>query len=291
MDTISPKTLERLFRTHSLSSDTLHSLLVPANHEMQAQLSRDTPQLDTSPPATETAYDLLLRLRAPDSGLVRVQCTAELNKRPLLISRTLLERASPRLAAELKHHDTLRLDTNEIVYATFVYWLYHNRVPQPGDFSGDSIEFATDREKEELKGEFQVLLVQSWSFAEHWSIPRLQNAIMDTLFTTLTSEDMMHPKVMKACLEISRAKSAMRFALFGYMLWSDSVKQQHDPELYDEELELLMDTVDIREVKGFDEDFLLATELLVWRGREARAIGELADGEMPEAEKFHVPEG
>ncbi|KAM3418172.1 hypothetical protein BST61_g6375 [Cercospora zeina] len=292
MDTISPKTLERLFSTHSLSSDSLHSLLVPANHEMQPQPSYGTPQLNTSPPPTETAFDLLLRLRAPDSELVFVQCTADRNKRPLLISRILLEQASPLFAAELKDRDTLRLDTNEIVYATFVYWLYHNRVPEPRDFSGASSEPSTDREKEGLRGEFQVLLAQSWSWAEHSSIPRLQNAIMDTFFDTLTSEDMMHPKVMKACLEISKAKSAMRFALIGYMLWSDNVKQQHDPELFGkEELGLLIDTVDIRGVEDFDEEFLLATELLVWQGREALAIGELADGEMPNAERFYVPQG
>ncbi|PPJ56753.1 hypothetical protein CBER1_09118 [Cercospora berteroae] len=284
METISPKTLERLFRTHSLSSDTLHSLLTPTKHEGEVGISCDTPQLVTSPRSTESSFELLRRLRAPDAELIRVQCTRDINERPLLISRSLLEHASPLFATKLRYHDTLVLDTNVFVYATFIYWLYHERVPEPGDFNGDWSKPLTEHER----GEFQVLLVSSWAFAEQWRVPRLQNAIMDTLFDTFTAGDTIAPDVMKDCLEISRMESAMRFALIFHMLWADNVKQQQDSGSSDEEMKLLVETVDIGEVEGFDDDFMLATEVLVWRDREALALGKSSDGEMPTAEKFYV---
>lgn len=285
METISPKTLERLFRTHSLSSDTLHSLLTPTTHEGEDGISCDTTQLVTSPQTTETSLELLRRLRAPDAELIRVQCTRDVSERPLLISRSLLEHASPLFGTKLRYDDTLVLDTNVFVYATFIYWLYHERVPEPGDFNGDWSKPLTEHEKEG----FQILLVSSWAFAEQWRVPRLQNAIMDTLFDTFTNGDTIAPEVMKECLEISRMESAMRFALIFYMLWSDNIKQQQDPGSSEDGKKLLVDTVDIGEVAGFDDDFMLATEVLVWREEEALALGESADGEMPTAEKFYVP--
>lgn len=283
MDTTSPKTLERLFHTESLSSDSLHCLLIPDDSETRPGC--DIPPHNTPAPAAETAFDLLSRLRAPDAELVRVHCTDNINERPLLISRTLLEQASPLLASELRYDDTLELDTGPVVYAIFVYWLYHGRIPEPRNFHGDLSEPLTDYER----GDFQAILASSWAFAEDWRVPRLQNAIMDTLFDTFTTGDTIAPDVMKECLGISRKESAMRFALIFYMLWSDNVKQQQDPGSSEEETKLLVDTVDIGEVAGFDDDFMLATEVLVWREREALALGESADGEMPTAEKFYVP--
>ncbi|PIA92317.1 hypothetical protein CB0940_09843 [Cercospora beticola] len=285
METISPKTLERLFRTRSLSSDTLHSLLTPTVHEGEDGVSCDTTQLVTSPQTTETSLELLRRLRAPDAELIRVQCTRDVSERPLLISRSLLEHASPLFVTKLRYHDTLVLDTNVFVYAIFIYWLYHERVPEPGDFNGDWSKPLTEHER----GEFQVLLVSSWTFAEQWHVPRLQNAIIDALFDTFTTGETVAPDVMESCLKISRKESAMRFALMFYMLWSDNIKQQQDTGSSEEGMKLLVDTVDIGEVAGFDDDFMLATEVLVWREREALALGEFVDGEMPKAEKFYVP--
>ena len=183
METTSPKTLERLFRTQSLSSDTLHSLLTPTVHEGELGISCDTTQLVTSSRTTETSLELLRRLRAPDAELIRVQCTRDVSERPLLISRSLLEQASPLFGAELRYHDTLVLDTDVFIYAMFIYWLYHQRVPEPGDFNGDWSKPLTQHER----GEFQVLLVSSWTFAEQWRVPRLQNASMDTQFDTFTT--------------------------------------------------------------------------------------------------------
>lgn len=127
----------------------------------------------------------------------------------------------------------------------------------------------------------------------------MQNEILKAFFRTLEEEEEpLDAKTFETCLEISSAGSALRFALLAVLLWWD--------DLHEELLggsrrgggrEMLSDTIDIRGVEGFEEDFERA--LGVWedegrrRGRrdavddvyvESRPWGR----ERPRAELFFV---
>lgn len=128
----------------------------------------------------------------------------------------------------------------------------------------------------------------------------MQNEILKAFFRTLEEEeDTLDAKTFETCLEISSAKSALRFALLAVLLWWD--------DLHEELLggsrrrggrEMFSDTIDIRGVEGFEEDFERA--LGVWedegrrRGRRYNAVDDVYvesrpwGRERPRAELFFV---
>lgn len=129
----------------------------------------------------------------------------------------------------------------------------------------------------------------------------MQNEILKAFFRTLEEEEEpLDAKTFETCLEISSAKSALRFALLAVLLWWD--------DLHEELLlggsrrrggrEMLSDTIDIRGVEGFEEDFERA--LGVWedegrmRGRRYNAVDDVYvesrpwGRERPRAELFFV---
>lgn len=125
----------------------------------------------------------------------------------------------------------------------------------------------------------------------------MQNEILKAFFRTLEEEETLDAKTFETCLEISSAGSALRFALLAVLLWWD--------DLHEELLGgsrrgggMLSDTIDIRGVEGFEEDFERA--LGVWedegrrRGRRYNAVDDVYvesrpwGRERPRAELFFV---
>lgn len=132
----------------------------------------------------------------------------------------------------------------------------------------------------------------------------MQNEILKAFFRTLEEgEEPLDAKTFETCLEISSAGSALRFALLAVLLWWDDL---HEELLLGGSRRgggrgrgrgLLSDTINIRGVEGFEEDFERA--LGVWedegrrRGRRD-AVDDVYVGsrpwgrERPRAELFFV---
>lgn len=286
------------------SSDSLYSLLTPCDNGLCPHNNHSRAQPQHSERRTnETAFELLRILRAPETySFVHVHYSRERTERPLLICRSILMRTSPIFAANLDRHcllndpNILYLDTEFSVFVLLVHWMFHQEVPKPQDFDGEQTDVVDDDDR----GSYQIMLVKSWAFAEKWSIPDLQNAIMESLFGTF-SEAAIDADVLSTCLQISRKDSAMRFALIGYMLWSDEVQEQIG---LNETVDILADLVDISHVDGFEENFLLAAEVFDLEGREldrlsamnvdttqTYVVGVPAGRERPRAERYFVPLG
>ncbi|KAI5365003.1 hypothetical protein Slin15195_G045410 [Septoria linicola] len=286
------------------SSDSLYSLLTPCDNGLGPHDNHSRVQPHHAERRTnETAFELLRVLRAPETyKFVHVHYSRERTERPLLICRSILMRTSPLFAADLNRHcllndpNTLYLDTEFSVFVILVYWMFHQQVPKPQDFDGEYTEVVD----EDDRGSYQIMLVKSWAFAEKWSILDLQNAIMENLFSTF-SEAAIDADVLSTCLQISRRDSTMRFALIGYMLWSDEVQEQIG---LSEAEDVLADLVDISRVDGFEENFLLAAEVFDLKGREldrlsamnvdntqTYVVGVPAGRERPRAERYFVPLG
>lgn len=311
----------RLSRDFPARSPPIHPR-VPTTRPQQAE-SDSSAILETSQPIAqlpdhETASQLVQRLRiAPD--LVQVYCSTHPSERPLFISQALLVQKSPLLLATAiqpphhhhrdHHHSsigpaslfpTLDLSAhspNPTVLSIFIYWLFHSRVPDAAVVDVVSPNQTPHQHQHE---QHQISLTHAWNFAKDWNLPLLQNEILKAFFRTLEEEEPLDAKTFETCLEISGAGSALRFALLAVLLWWD--------DLHEELLlggsrrrggrEMLSDTIDIRGVEGFEEDFERA--LGVWedegrrRGRRYNAVDDVYvesrpwGRERPRAELFFV---
>lgn len=319
----------RLSRDFPARSPPIHPR-VPTTRPQQAETDSaatiETSQPIAQLPDHETASQLVQRLRiAPD--LVQVYCSTHPSERPLFVSQALLMQKSPLLLAtaiQPPHHHhghhhrsigpaslfpTLDLSAhspNPTVLSIFIYWLFHSRVPDAAvvDVNVDVVSpNRTPYQHQHQQQQHQISLTHAWNFAKDWNLPLLQNEILKAFFRTLEEEEEpLDAKTFETCLEISSAKSALRFALVAFLLWWD--------DLHEELLGgsrrgggrgqgrgMLSDTIDIRGVEGFEEDFERA--LGVWeeegrrRGRRD-AVGDVYvesrpwGRERPRAELFFV---
>lgn len=311
----------RLSRDFPARSPPIHPR-VPTTRPQQAETdssaTNDTSQPIAQLPDHETASQLVQRLRiAPN--LVQVYCSTHPSERPLFISQALLMQKSPLLLAtaiQPPHHHhghhhrsigpaslfpTLDLSAhspNPTVLSIFIYWLFHSRVL---DAAVDvNVVSPNQTPHQHQHQQHQISLTHAWNFAKDWNLPLLQNEILKAFFRTLEEEEeSLDAKTFETCLEISSAKSALRFALVAFLLWWD--------DLHEELLggsrrgggrEMLSDTIDIRGVEGFEEDFERA--LGVWedegrrRGRRYNAVDDVYvesrpwGRERPRAERFFV---
>lgn len=310
----------RLSRDFPARSPPTHSRVPPTRPqgaETDSSATIETSQPIAQLPDHETASQLVQRLRiAPD--LVQVYCSTHPSERPLFISQALLMQKSPLLLATAiqpphhhhgHHHRSIRpaslfptLDLsahspNPTVLSIFIYWLFHSRVP---DAAVDvNVVSPNQTPHQHQHQQHQISLAHAWNFAKDWNLPLLQNEILKAFFRTLEEEEPLDAKTFETCLEISSAKSALRFALLAFLLWWDDLA---------EELllggsrrggrEILSDTIDIRGVEGFEEDFERA--LGVWedegrrRGRRYNAVDDVYvesrpwGRERPRAELFFV---
>lgn len=309
----------RLTRDFPARSPPIHPR-VPTTRPQQAET--DSPAtIETSQPIAqlpdhETASQLVQRLRiAPD--LVQVYCSTHPSERPLFISQALLMQKSPLLLAtaiQPPHHHhghhhrsigpaslfpTLNLSAhspNPTVLSIFIYWLFHSRVPDAPAAAVDVNVVSPNQ----TPHQHQISLTHAWNFAKDWNLPLLQNEILKAFFRTLEEEEEpLDAKTFETCLEISSAGSALRFALVAFLLWWDDLAE----ELLGGSRrrggrEMLSDTIDIRGVEGFEEDFERA--LGVWedegrrRGRRYNAVDDVYvesrpwGRERPRAELFFV---
>lgn len=316
----------RLSRDFPARSPPIHHR-VPPTRPQQAKTDSSA-ILETSQPIAqlpdhETASQLVQRLRiAPD--LVQVYCSTHPSERPLFISQALLMQKSPLLLAtaiQPRHHHhchhhrsigpaslfpTLDLSAhspNPTVLSIFIYWLFHSRVPDAAIVDVNVVSPNRTPHHNQHQ-QHQISLTHAWNFAKDWNLPLLQNEILKAFFRTLEEEEEpLDAKTFETCLGISGAGSALRFALLAVLLWWD--------DLHEELLlggsrrgggrgrgrEMLSDTIDIRGVEGFEEDFERA--LGVWedegRMRERRdAVDDVYVGgrprgrERPRAELFFV---
>lgn len=310
----------RLSRDFPARSPPTHSRVPstrPQGAETDSSATIETSQPIAQRPDHETASQLVQRLRiAPD--LVQVYCSTHPSERPLFISQALLMQKSPLLLAtaiQPPHHihghhhhhhrsigpaslfPTLDLSAhspNPTVLSIFIYWLFHSRVPDAA-----VVDVVSPNQTPHQHQQHQISLTHAWNFAKDWNLPLLQNEILKAFFRTLEEEEPLDAKTFETCLEISSAKSALRFALLAVLLWWD--------DLHEELLggsrrrggrEMLSDTIDIRGVEGFEEDFERA--LGVWeeegrrRGRRYNAVDDVYVGsrpwgrERPRAELFFV---
>lgn len=314
----------RLSRDFPARSPPIHPR-VPTTRPQQAETDSSATN-ETSPPIAqlpdhETASQLVQRLRiAPD--LVQVYCSTHPSERPLFISQALLMQKSPLLLATAvrpphHHHGhhhrsigpaslfpTLNLSAhspNPTVLSIFIYWLFHSRVPDAAIVDVNvNVVSPNQTPHHHQHQQHQISLTHAWNFAKDWNLPLLQNEILKAFFRTLEEEEPLDAKTFETCLEISSAKSALRFALLAVLLWWD--------DLHEELLlggsrrgrgrEMLSDTIDIRGVEGFEEDFERA--LGVWeeegrrRGRRYNAVDDVYvesrpwGRERPRAELFFV---
>lgn len=314
----------RLSRDFPARSPPIHPR-VPTTRPQQAETDSSA-TIETSQPIAqlpdhETASQLVQRLRiAPD--LVQVYCSTHPGERPLFISQALLMQKSPLLLATAiqpphhhHHHDyhhrsigpaslfpTLDLSAhspNPTVLSIFIYWLFHSRVPDAAAAVDVNVVSPNQTPHHHQHHQHQISLTHAWNFAKDWNLPLLQNEILKAFFRILEEEEPLDAKTFETCLEISSAKSALRFALLAFLLWWD--------DLHEELLggsrrrggrEMLCDTIDIRGVEGFEEDFERA--LGVWedegrrRGRRGDAVDDVyAESrpwgrERPRAELFFV---
>lgn len=310
----------RLSRDFPARSPPIHPR-VPTTRPQQAETDSsatiETSQPIAQRPDHETASQLVQRLRiAPD--LVQVYCSTHPSERPLFISQALLMQKSPLLLAtaiQPPHHHhghhhrsigpaslfpTLDLSahsSNPTVLSIFIYWLFHSRVL---DAAVDVNVVSPNRTQHQHQHQqHQISLTHAWNFAKDWNLPLLQNEILKAFFRTLEEEEEpLDAKTFETCLEISSAKSALRFALLAVLLWWDDLAEELlGGSRRGGGREMLSDTIDIRGVEGFEEDFERA--LGVWedegrrRGRrdavdniyvESRPWGR----ERPRAELFFV---
>lgn len=311
----------RLSRDFPARSPPIHPR-VPTTRPQQAETDSSA-TIETSQPIAqlpdhETASQLVQRLRiAPD--LVQVYCSTHPSERPLFISQALLMQKSPLLLAtaiQPPHHHhghhhrsigpaslfpTLDLSAhspNPTVLSIFIYWLFHSRVPDAAVVDVNVVS-PNQTPHHHQHHQHQISLTHAWNFAKDWNLPLFQNEILKAFFRTLEEEGPLDAKTFETCLEISSAKSALRFALLAVLLWWD--------DLHEELLggcrrgggrEMLSDTIDIRGVEGFEEDFERALGL--WedgerrRGRRYNAVDDLYvesrpwGRERPRAELFFV---
>lgn len=312
----------RLSRDFPARSPPIHPR-VPTTRPQQAETDSSA-TIETSQPIAqlpdhETASQLVQRLRiAPD--LVQVYCSTHPSERPLFISQALLVQKSPLLlvtAIQPPHHHrdhhhrsigpaslfpTLDLSAhspNPTVLSIFIYWLFHSRVPDAAAAAVD-VNVVSPNQTPHQHQQHQISLTHAWNFAKDWNLPLLQNEILKAFFRTLEEEEEpLDAKTFETCLEISSAKSALRFALLAVLLWWDDL---HEELLGGSRRRggrgMLSDTIDIRGVEGFEEDFERA--LGVWedegrrRGRRYNAMDDVYvesrpwGRERPRAELFFV---
>lgn len=311
----------RLSRDFPARSPPIHPR-VPTTRPQQAETDSsatiETSQPIAQLPGHETASQLVQRLRiAPE--LVQVYCSTHPSERPLFISQALLMQKSPLLLAtaiQPPHHHhhhghhhrsigpaslfpTLDLSAhspNPTVLSIFIYWLFHSRVPD----AAVDVNVVSPNQTPHQHQQHQISLTHAWNFAKDWNLPLLQNEILKAFFRTLEEEEEpLDAKTFETCLEISSAKSALRFALLAVLLWWDDL---HEGLLGGSRRrggrEMLSDTIDIRGVEGFEEDFGRA--LGVWedegrrRGRRYNAVDDVYvesrpwGRERPRAELFFV---
>lgn len=314
----------RLSRDFPARSPPAHSRVPstrPQGAKTDSSATIETSQPIAQLPDHETASQLVQRLRiAPD--LVQVYCSTHPSERPLFISQALLMQKSPLLLAtaiQPPHHHhghhhrsigpaslfpTLDLSAhspNPTVLSIFIYWLFHSRVPDAAIVDVNvNVVSPHQTPHQHQHQQHQISLTHAWNFAKDWHLPLLQNEILKAFFCTLEEEEEpLDAKTFETCLEISSAGSALRFALLAVLLWWD--------DLYEELLggsrrrggrEMLSDTIDIRGVEGFEEDFERA--LGVWeeegrrRGRRYNAVDDVYvesrpwGRERPRAELFFV---
>lgn len=311
----------RLSRDFPARSPPIHPR-VPTTRPQQAE-TESSATIETSQPIAqfpehETASQLVQRLRiAPD--LVQVYCSTHPSERPLFISQALLMQKSPLLLAtaiQPPHHGhhghhhrsigpaslfpTLDLSAhspNPTVLSIFIYWLFHSRVPD----AAVDVNVASPNQSpyQHQHQQHQISLTHAWNFAKDWNLPLLQNEILKAFFRTLEEEEPLDAKTFETCLEISGAKSALRFALLAVLLWWDDLHEELlGARRREGGREMLSDTIDIRGVEGFEEDFERA--LGVWeeegrrRGRRYNAVDDVYvesrpwGRERPRAELFFV---
>lgn len=314
----------RLSRDFPARSPLIHPR-VPTTRPQQAETDSsatiETSQPIAQFPGHETASQLVQRLRiAPD--LVQVYCSTHPSERPLFISQALLMQKSPLLlatAVQPPHHHhghhhrsigpaslfpTLDLSAhspNPTVLSIFIYWLFHSRVPDAAAVDVDvDVVSPNQTPHQHQHQQHQISLTHAWNFAKDWNLPLLQNEILKAFFRTLEEEEEpLDAKTFETCLEISSTGSALRFALLAVLLWWDDL---HEELLGGSRTgggrEMLSDTIDIRGVDGFEEDFERA--LGVWeeagrrRGRRYNAVDDVYvesrpwGRERPRAELFFV---
>lgn len=325
MDNTFAARLARLSRDFPARSPPIHprvSATRPQQAETDSSATIETSQPIAQFPEHETASQLVQRLRiAPD--LVQVYCSTHPSERPLFISQALLMQKSPLLLAtaiQPPHHHhghhhrsigpasllpTLDLSAhspNPTVLSIFIYWLFHSRVPDAAIVDVD-VNVVSPNQTPHQHQQHQISLTHAWNFAKDWNLPLLQNEILKAFFRTLEEEEEepLDAKTFETCLEISSAKSALRFALLAVLLWWDDLQEEllgGSRRRGGRGREMLSDTIDIRGVEGFEEDFERA--LGMWedegrrRGRREDAVDDVYvesrpwGRERPRAELFFV---
>lgn len=208
-------------------------------------------------PQRETVAHLLVRLQQVDGDIIRLFTTLEGRDAPILVQRALLSRIfhnSPWFKRALncmdsRSSDELQIDIDEDIFAMFIYWLFHQRIPEIFD-----IENSIGIPDQEAKDEYQTLLVRTWAFADNIELPKFQNDVMRALFDTFNDDDRhLTPEALQACLLVSESGTRMRAALVQYMLWWDELTE-HLREWVPVSSAKLQSMVNLEVIEGIRQD-------------------------------------
>ena len=145
------------------------------------------------------------RLQSSIGDIVAVHISANTAIKPVYIQKGFLCATSQwfvdalRFAGENGEADILRFsDATPTTVQTFVYWLFHQRIPDEDEVTGILSTYA-----------YQQLLCRAWVFADDRQIAKMQNAAMKALMEAFEVEP-LKADLLNEALQKTQMQSKLR---------------------------------------------------------------------------------